>query len=110
MAEFTVEELTALLAAVRIELDISWEDENLDSKLTRFLKSGKIYIDNKTGAEQDYTVEEEAQSLLFNYVRYCRSGALEMFWPNYRHELMALRLESGVTAYEAEELAEESDV
>lgn len=110
MADFTSEELTALLTAVRIELDISWEDESLDSKLTRFLKSGKIYIDDKTGEEQDYTVEGEAQSLLFNYVRYCRSGALEMFWPNYRHELMAIRLKAGVTAYEAEESAEEPDV
>ena len=94
-------ETLALLAAVRNYLDITYTDAATDSKLVRLLKAGQAYINNTCGAELDYSVEGQAQSLLFDYVRYARSGASEMFWINYRHELLALRIESGVTAYEA---------
>ena len=95
-------ETLALLAAVRNYLDITYTDAATDSKLVRLLKTGQAYINNTCGAELDYSVEGQARSLLFDYVRYARSGASEMFWKNYQHELIALRLESGVTAYEAE--------
>jgi hypothetical protein len=41
-------------------------------------------------------------SLLLDYVRYARSGATEMFWNNYKHELLSMHLESGVTEYAIE--------
>jgi hypothetical protein len=33
-------------------------------------------------------------------VRYVRSNALEEFWKNYKHELIALRLSQGVKQFE----------
>lgn len=94
-------ETLALLDAVRNYLDITYEDATLDEKLVRLLKAGQAYINQTAGIGRDYSVEGQAQSMLFDYVRYARSGASEMFWTNYRHELLALRIESGVTAYEA---------
>lgn len=101
MAELSAE-MTALLSAVRNYLDITWTDADLDSKLVRLIEDGQDYVDKTSGETQDYSVKGQARSLLFDYVRYARSGASEMFWKNYQHELIALRLESGVTAYEAE--------
>ena len=94
-------ETLALLAAVRNYLDITYTDAATDSKLVRLLKTGQAYINNTCGAELDYSVEGQAQGLLFDYVRYGRSGASEMFWTNYKSELIALRTKSGMTAYEA---------
>ncbi len=95
-------EILALLAAVRNYLDITWTDETLDSKLVTLIKAGKAYLNGISGTVNDYTVEGQALSLLLDYVRYARSGATEMYWQNYRHELMSLNIERGVDTYAAE--------
>lgn len=95
-------EILALLEAVRNYLDVTWTDAALDAKIVMLIKAGKAYINSVSGITCDFMVEGQARSLLLDYVRYARSGATEMFWQNYRHELMALHLESGVDAYAAE--------
>src|SRR5450756_2247110 len=100
MAEPTADEL--LLAAVRNYLDITWTDADLDTKLTGLLQRGQTYLDSIAGTEQDYTVEGQARSLLFDYVRYFRSNAGDQFAKNYADDLIALRLGEGVAQYEAD--------
>lgn len=100
MAE--TESTLALLAAVRNYLDITYPDNELDQKLVRLLKTGQAEIDQWTGAEQNYLIEGQAQSLLFDHVRYARSGASEMFEENYGSKIRSLRIKSEVAAYEAE--------
>ena len=99
-------EILALLAAVRNYLDVTWTDEALDSKLVSLIKAGKAYLNGVSGIVNDYTVEGQALSLLLDYVRYARSGATEMFWNNYKHELLSMHLERGDTEYAIESEAD----
>lgn len=80
-----------LLEDVRNYLDITWEDPEGDIKLSGIIKRGMKYIDSAAGEEMDYTVEDKPRELLFDYCRYVRSNALDMFQANYLHELKSLQ-------------------
>lgn len=71
----TEEAFNQLLLDTKNELDITWQDDDTDKKLTGIIKRGLAYIDNVAGAVQDYTIEAEARGLLFDYCRYVRAGA-----------------------------------
>ena len=43
-----------LLEDVKIHLDITWEDEATDRKLTGFIHSGMLYLNDKAGTTIDY--------------------------------------------------------
>ena len=94
-----------LLNAVRNYLDITWEDNAGDEKLSGIIARGIKYIDGVVGAAQDYTVEDKPRELLLDYCRYVRSNALDEFQTNYLHELLSLQIREEVAAY-AEENAE----
>ena len=81
-----------LLGDVRNYLDITWQDDETDRKLTGILERGMSYLDRTAGEAQDYTVEELPRSLLFDYCRYARNNALEIFEQNFRAELISLRM------------------
>lgn len=81
-----------LLGGVRNYLDITWQDSETDRKLTGILERGMSYLDRAAGAEQDYSKEGLARSLLFDYCRYARNNALEHFEENFRAELISLRM------------------
>lgn len=86
------EEAYGLLSDVRNYLDITWDDPVGDKKLAGIILRGMAYIDARAGAVMDYTEENSARSLLFDYCMYARSGALHEFEVNYLHDLTALRL------------------
>lgn len=96
-----------LLAEARSYLDITWEDEGTDEKLRGQIRRGIAYIADKTGVEKSASAfmgtsgNDRAQALLFNYLLYDRSGALNDFVENYRSELIALRLKKEVERYAA---------
>lgn len=94
--------LEALLTDVKNYLDITWEDEQTNSKLTGIIKRGINYIDSAAGAVQDYSKEEKAKELLLDYCRYVRSNALSEFQNNYLSELLTLQIKQEVATYEAE--------
>ena len=87
---------TGLLDAAKNYLDITWVDTTNDIKLAGILERGIKYLDRIAGAEQDYAIEGDARSLLFDYARYVRSGALDEFAGNYLHELLALQMSTEV--------------
>lgn len=91
---------TGLLEAVRNYLDITWDDDAGDEKLSGIIARGIVYIDDIVGAAMDYTLEEKPRELLFDYCRYVRSNALNEFQKNYLHELLALQISEEVKAYE----------
>lgn len=97
----TAEQLGELLTSIRLELSITWADTELDTRLKGLIKRGISYINDCAGAESDYIVEGQAKSLLFDYVRYARSGHLNDFWEDYKRELSALRSAMEVAAYVA---------
>lgn len=92
----------ALLDEVKNYLDITWDDNETDLKLNGMIERGKKYLNRVAGKELDFDVDDKPKELLFDYCRYVRSNALEMFQQNYLHELLSLQIESEVDAYEAE--------
>jgi len=89
-----------LLTALKNYLDITWEDEAGDLKLSGLLARGMKYLNKTAGAELDYSVEDKPRELLFDYVRYARSDALNEFQTNYLHELLTLQMSQEVADYE----------
>lgn len=91
-----------LLIDIKNYLDITWEDETTDKKITGIIKRGMKYIDGVAGGTMDYTIEDKPKELLLDYCRYVRSNALEQFQNNYLHELLSLQMREEVAAYEAD--------
>ena len=95
-----------LLTDARNYLDITWDDEDTDKKLTGILRRGMSYLDGKAGAELDYLEEGQPRALLFDYARYARAGALDEFEGNYLHDLLALHLKYRVKEAQADAVPE----
>ncbi len=93
-----------LLPALRNYLDITWEDAPGDEKLLGIPSRGMDYLNRIAGEELDYGEESQPRALLFDYVRYVRSGALDEFQKNYLHELLALQIEKETKRYAESEL------
>ena len=87
-----------LLAEVKNYLDITWDDEDADAKLTGQIRRGIAYIVSKTGAPvsafetTSETYNPRAQELLFNYVLYDRAGSVDQFKTNYRPDIIGLHI------------------
>lgn len=91
-----------LLEDVKNYLDITWDDEATEKKLTGIIERGMKYINSVAGEELDYSKEEKPKELLLDYCRYVRSNALESFQTNYLHELLSLQIQQEVARYETE--------
>ena len=79
-----------LLADVKNYLQITWTDQATDDRVRGLIASGTVYIDGIGGEPMNYTRDGEARTLLFEYVRYARDAALDVFENNYRHLILAL--------------------
>jgi len=91
-----------LLNDVKNYLDISWEDENTDNKITGIIERGMKYLNKAAGGELDYSENDKPKELLLDYCRYVRSNALSEFQTNYLHELLSLQISEGVKRHEAD--------
>ncbi|WP_291634551.1 hypothetical protein [Clostridium sp.] len=85
-----------LLEAIKAYLHITWEDINTEINLTGMINRGMARLQTIAGVSLDFTTESDARALLFDYVRYANSQALEMFEKNFASELMALHINSQV--------------
>lgn len=88
--------METILNDVRNYLDITYEDEETDRKLTGIMKRGMTYLNGIAGKELDFQEEGNPRALLFDYCRYARNNVSELFEGNFRTELIALR--NGVQA------------
>nr|DAG11292.1 MAG TPA: Head Tail Connector Protein [Caudoviricetes sp.] len=84
-----------LLEEVKNYLDITWEDEATDQKVEGMINRGKARLEEIAGAPLSFQIPGLPQSLLLDYCRYAYSNALEMFWKNFRDELVALNIQYG---------------
>lgn len=80
-----------LLTEVKNYLDITWTDENADSKLSSIILRAINTLNSYAGASIDFSEETEAKQLLFDCVRYISNNAFEHFKINFASELIALR-------------------
>lgn len=91
-----------LLDEIKNDLDVTWSDEATDRKYSGYIASGMIYLNEKAGEELDYITDGDGLTLLKEYVRYARDGALDVFENNYLHLLLSMQNNRKVRAYAAE--------
>lgn len=82
-----------LLADVKNYLNITWSDPDTDSKISGLIASASVYLDSKLPQSADYEQDGIPRTLLFEYVRYARDSALDMFENNYRSLILAAQHE-----------------
>ena len=92
----------ALIDDALAYLQITWEDKTLRRKLEGGLERGKALLEEYAGTQLDFERAGTPQALLFDYMRYVRSDATEMFEVNYQRDLMRLRNLHGVNGEEPE--------
>ena len=88
-----------LLSDVKNYLNITWDDDATDNKMRGIIASGMMYLNSKAGAEMDYQADGAARTLLFEYARYMRDEALDVFENNYLPMILAMRHERMVKDY-----------
>lgn len=86
----TDEAFATLLDDIKNYVDITWQDEATDRKLTGIVKRGMAYLCDKAGAKVDFLTEGTARALLMDYTRYGLAAALDEFEHNYLHEILSL--------------------
>ena len=87
------ETLTALLADVKIYLQISWTDTDTDKRLAEIITGSAAYLDSVMGQACDYAEIGNLRTLLFERVRYQYNGALDAWLPNYLSLVIAAQRE-----------------
>lgn len=97
MAGITVDD--ALFADILDDLGITWNDEATNRKVTNYIKQGMFFINDKLGAEGDYLSDGYPRTLLFEYVRYARDRALDVFEVNYQSMILAMQNGKKVKSY-----------
>lgn len=90
-----------LLQDVKVYLGVTWQDPTTDQRLTGLIASGVAYINSKYGGAADYSVDGFPRILLFEYVRYARDAALDVFENNYTALILAMQNEKRVSEYES---------
>lgn len=93
--------LAVLLPDVKRYLQKAWDDEDGDQRIADMIESGATFLDKKRGAAGDYTVPGFCRTLLFEYVRYARDGALDVFQDNYLSMILDMQHERRVEEYVA---------
>lgn len=88
-----------LLEDVENYLNITWQDEATDKRISGLIAAGMVYLDGKLGAQADYTQDGLPRTLLMEYVRYARDAALDVFENNYLSMLLAMQNDRKVNAY-----------
>ena len=80
-----------LLAMLKNELFITWEDTDTDLKLARIISNAIPTLNHKLGANIDYTVEGQEQELFIAYCVYAYNGRLNQFDEAYRNNIAQIR-------------------
>ena len=79
-----------LLDDIKDYLNITWQDDKIDKKITGFINRGMKRLQDVAGASLDFEKEDLPRSLLLDYCRYANSQALEVFETNFQSELLEL--------------------
>lgn len=88
-----------LLEDVKDYLGITWSDEATDKMVGGLIASGMMYLDGKYGETADYTVDGMPRTLLFEYVRYGRDYALDVFENNFQALILGMQNDKTVRDY-----------
>lgn len=86
---------SSLQSEVKTYLDITWDDTDTDAKVSLWIKNGIAYLmpklDIHTPAE--FAEDGSHKALLFEYCRYARDNALEVFETNFQSYILSVQNE-----------------
>lgn len=99
----------ALLADVKNYLNITWDDEATNAKISGLIASAAAYLDSKLGGQPNYEADGMPRTLLMEYVRYARDSALDVFESNYQALILTAQQESMVIDYAVESALQAQD-
>ena len=91
-----------LVEDVKAYLGITWQDDITDRRIGGLIGAGMAYLGSKYGGEADYDSDGLPRSLLFEYVRYAKDSALDVFENNYMSMILAMQYERWL--HQSEEL------
>ena len=91
-----------LLKELKNYLDITWDNEDTDSKLTGILGRAESTLNAYAGYEISFSEQPDSKQLLFDCCRYIYNNALEDFKINFQQELIMLRANQAVKDIEKE--------
>lgn len=91
-----------LLADLKADQGVSWSDPDTDSSFRTHAGNGMARIDRLLGEPGDYLTPGDARMLLFEYVRYGRAGALDVWEHNYQHDIIAAQNDRRIARYAQE--------
>ena len=91
-----------LLDALKQDQGVTWSDAATDSSFRNHAAGGMARIDELLGEPGDYHVPGDARTLLFEYVRYARAGALDVFEGNYQHTILSAQNKRRLARYAKE--------
>ena len=91
-----------LLADVKNYLNITWDDDATDAKVSGLIAAGMVYLNAKYGEDADYTADGMPRTLLMEYVRYARDSALDVFENNFQALLLGMQNGRLVNVYDLE--------
>lgn len=100
----------ALLPELKLDRQLTWADEDRDKRLVRFCIDGMVYIDSIMPAPVNFETNLNAKRLLFVYVMYAESQAVDEFVVNYQSQLLGMKMDAEREAYMAEVDADAQDL
>lgn len=97
----TTEILNTLLCDCKIELQITWNDEETDSRIINHIKDGVLRLKRNCGVDDtDFLTGGKAHALLLAYVRRANDGDTSTFNADYLGDIIALQTDKEVADYE----------
>lgn len=94
------EQLTALLDLCRLELQITWQDDDTNARIENHIKNAVSYLQRTTGAtDDDFAAGGKANALLLAYVRRAIYGDTSTFEADYLSDILALQTDFEVDNY-----------
>lgn len=76
---------------LKLTLDVTWEDDETNRKLSSILERACHVINEYAGEEIDYESDLTARQLVLDYSRYVWNNVAEEFKTNFGAELVQLR-------------------
>ena len=92
-----------LYETLRNELNITWYDEETESRLTRIITNAVVTMNRKIGSDIDYSIAGPEQELFLAYCVYVYNNCANQFDENYLNEIMQIRSIYEVEQYEEDQ-------
>lgn len=89
-----------LFLEVKSHLQVTWSDEETDSKIIRIIEDAKPILNHKLGAIIDYSKSGMEHNLFLNYCFYQWNNCANEFDNNYINDIYQIRILNEVKSYE----------